>query len=96
MAQIEIVLNIRDFRGVIYEQLLKEFDNKIFPYDINNYALNFKSALNKEIKTLPLDRNSNIEATEINLSFSSSIDAKIDEKYNMILYFIKKHGTLSA
>ena len=87
MAQIEIVMNIRDFRGVIYEQLLKEFDNKIFPYDIYNYNLNFKSALNKEIKTLPLGRDSSIEATDINLSFSSNIDAEIDEKYNMILYY---------
>ena len=83
MASLELVLDIRDFSGKIYDQLLKVFSNTTFPYEMYNSSLNFTPSLKYKVKTLKGGH----EFSDIKLSFSSEMAAEIDLDDNQILYY---------
>ena len=84
MASLKFVMSIRDYNDKVYGQLLNAFSDKVFPYDIYNCTVDFKTKLYSKVATLPL---TNIKTTEIELVFSGKIAAEISIEDNSVLYY---------
>lgn len=84
MASLKFVMNIRDYNDKVYGQLLNAFSDKVFPYDIYNCTVNFKTKLHSKVATLPLSK---IKTTEIELVFFGKIAAEISIEDNSVLYY---------
>lgn len=77
-------MSIRDYNDKVYGQLLNAFSDKVFPYDIYNCTVNFKTKLHSKVATLPLSK---IKTTEIELVFFGKIAAEISIEDNSVLYY---------
>lgn len=84
MTLLKFVMSIHDYNDKVYKELLNTFSNTVFPYDIYNCTINFKTELNSKVIPTPLV---NVKETIINLTFRGELAAEVNIEDNSVLYY---------
>ena len=87
MAQIEVVLAIRDYNGNEYEELKKLFEGSVFPYTLCGNPLTFTPVLNSKERIINRKNETDLKFNDIQVKLIAEIPAEIDIENNYIHYY---------
>ena len=89
MAEICLMLHLRDYSGKTNDRINSIFNNAVFPYNIYGYDVLFKTTINSTSMRGPYS------ASEITISFITELPSEIDVDNNDIFYADKSNVTCS-